>query len=55
MWSTSRGSGAPQFIGNILLTMGQEAGKAYLQKLKGSKYCQKHRQRQTDSRSGDRR
>jgi ABC-type Fe3+ transport system substrate-binding protein len=35
MWSTSRGSGAPQFIGNILLTMGQEAGKAYLQKLRG--------------------
>src|SRR5438309_9652350 len=35
MWSTSRGSGAPMFIGNILLTMGQEAGKAYLQKLKG--------------------
>ena len=35
MWSTSRGSGAPQFIGNILLTMGQEAGKGYLQKLKG--------------------
>src|SRR5262245_51094787 len=35
MWSTSRGSGAPQFIGNILLTMGQEAGKDYLQKLKG--------------------
>ena len=34
MWSTSRGSGAPQFIGNILMTMGQEAGKAYLQKLK---------------------
>ena len=34
MWSTSRGSGAPQFIGNILLTMGQEAGKAYIQKLK---------------------
>src|SRR5215467_1616102 len=34
MWSTSRGSGAPQFIGNILLTMGQEKGKAYLQKLK---------------------
>ena len=34
MWSTSRGSGAPQFIGNILLTMGPEAGKAYLQKLK---------------------
>ena len=35
MWSTSRGSGAPQFIGNILLAMGQESGKAYLQKLKG--------------------
>jgi ABC-type Fe3+ transport system substrate-binding protein len=35
MWSTSRGSGAPQFIGNILRTMGQETGKAYLQKLKG--------------------
>jgi len=34
MWSTSRGSGAPLFIGNILLTMGQEKGKAYLQKLK---------------------
>jgi iron(III) transport system substrate-binding protein len=34
MWSTSRGSGAPMFIGNVLHTMGQEAGKAYLQKLK---------------------
>ena len=34
MWSTSRGSGAPQFVGNILVSMGQEAGKAYLQKLK---------------------
>ena len=34
MWSTSRGSGAPQFIGNILLSMGQEPGKAYLRKLK---------------------
>jgi ABC-type Fe3+ transport system substrate-binding protein len=34
MWSTSRGSGAPQFIGNIFLSMGQEAGKAYLRKLK---------------------
>jgi iron(III) transport system substrate-binding protein len=34
MWSTSRGSGAPQFIGNIFITMGQEAGKAYIQKLK---------------------
>ena len=35
MWSTSRGSGAPMFIGNVLTSMGQEAGKAYLQKLKG--------------------
>jgi iron(III) transport system substrate-binding protein len=34
MWSTSSGSGAPQFIGNILMTMGEEKGKAYLQKLK---------------------
>jgi iron(III) transport system substrate-binding protein len=34
VWSTSRGSGAPQFIGNILLTMGEEKGKAYLQKLR---------------------
>jgi iron(III) transport system substrate-binding protein len=34
MWSTSRGSGAPLMIGNLLQTMGQEAGKAYLQKLK---------------------
>ena len=34
MWSTSRGSGAPMFIGNVLTSMGQEAGKAYLQKLK---------------------
>ena len=33
MWSTSRGSGAPQFIGNIFASMGQEPGKAYLQKL----------------------
>ena len=34
IWSTSRGSGAPMMIGNILQSMGQEAGKAYLQKLK---------------------
>lgn len=34
MWSTSRGSGAPMFIGNILQSMGESAGKAYLQKLK---------------------
>ena len=34
IWSTSRGSGAPMMIGNILQSMGQEAGKVYLQKLK---------------------
>ena len=34
IWSTSRGSGAPIFIGTIFDTMGEEAGKAYLQKLK---------------------
>jgi iron(III) transport system substrate-binding protein len=34
MWSTSRGSGAPQFIGNILITMGEEKGRTYLQRLK---------------------
>ena len=33
IWSTSRGSGAPMMIGNILLSMGQEAGKGYLLKL----------------------
>lgn len=33
IWSTSRGSGAPVFIGNVLAAMGQEAGMAYLEKL----------------------
>ncbi len=33
MWSTSRGSGAPVFVGNILTTLGKEAGMAYLQKM----------------------
>lgn len=33
IWSTSRGSGAPIMIGNILLSMGPEKGKAYLLKL----------------------
>lgn len=33
IWSTSRGSGAPIFIGNVLMTMGQKAGMAYLEKL----------------------
>ncbi|HWH78218.1 MAG TPA: extracellular solute-binding protein, partial [Candidatus Binatus sp.] len=35
IWSTSGGSGAPIFIGNILMTMGQEAAMAYLKKLAG--------------------
>jgi ABC-type Fe3+ transport system substrate-binding protein len=34
IWSTSRSSGAPIMIGNILKAMGNERGKAYLQKLK---------------------
>ncbi len=34
MWSSSRGSGAPMFIGNVLQSMGESGGKAYLQKLK---------------------
>jgi iron(III) transport system substrate-binding protein len=33
IWSTSGGSGAPIFIGNTLISMGQEAGTAYLKKL----------------------
>lgn len=33
IWSTSRGSGAPVFIGNILAALGREAGMAYLEKL----------------------
>ncbi len=33
IWSTSRDSGAPMMIGNILLSMGPEAGKTYLLKL----------------------
>ena len=33
IWSTSRGSGAPVFIGNILAAMGREKGMAYLEKL----------------------
>src|SRR3989304_1353329 len=33
IWSTSRGSGAPMMIGNILLSMGPETGKAYLLRL----------------------
>ncbi len=32
-WSTSVGSGAPSFVGNILETMGQDKGMEYLQKL----------------------
>jgi ABC-type Fe3+ transport system substrate-binding protein len=33
VWSTSGGSGAPVFIGNTLMTMGQEKGMAYLRAL----------------------
>jgi ABC-type Fe3+ transport system substrate-binding protein len=33
IWSTSRGSGAPVFIGNILAAMGREKGMGYLEKL----------------------
>ena len=33
VWSTSGGSGAPIFIGNTLMTMGQENGMAYLRSL----------------------
>jgi ABC-type Fe3+ transport system substrate-binding protein len=33
VWSTSAGSGAPLFVGNTLLSLGQEAGMAYLTKL----------------------
>jgi ABC-type Fe3+ transport system substrate-binding protein len=35
MWSTSRGSGAPMMIGNVLKSMGQESSRAFLQRLKG--------------------
>ncbi|HEY7167349.1 MAG TPA: extracellular solute-binding protein [Candidatus Binatia bacterium] len=33
VWSTSGGSGAPIFIGNTLMTLGQEKGMAYLRAL----------------------
>jgi ABC-type Fe3+ transport system substrate-binding protein len=33
IWSTSRGSGAPTFVGNILMSMGKEQGTEYLKKL----------------------
>jgi len=32
-WSTSAGAGAPTFVGNILQTMGQDRGMAYLEQL----------------------
>ncbi|MDH3442534.1 MAG: extracellular solute-binding protein [Deltaproteobacteria bacterium] len=34
IWSTSSSSGGPMFIGNVLRTMGEEAGKTFLEKLK---------------------
>ena len=33
VWSTSGGSGAPIFLGNVLLTLGEEKGMAYLKRL----------------------
>jgi len=33
IWSTSGGSGAPIFIGNVLITLGEEKGMAYLKRL----------------------
>ena len=35
IWSTGRGGGGPLFVGNVLQSMGENAGKAYLQKLRG--------------------
>ena len=35
VWSTNGGSGAPIFIGNTLMTMGQETGTNFLKKLAG--------------------
>ncbi len=32
-WTTSAGSGGPTFVGNVLQTMGQERGMAYLEQL----------------------
>ncbi|HZE32484.1 MAG TPA: extracellular solute-binding protein [Actinoallomurus sp.] len=34
-WSTSSGSGAPTFVGNVLTSMGQDRGMAYLRRLAG--------------------
>src|SRR6267142_1104643 len=34
IWSTGRGGGGPLFVGNLFQTMGETAGKVYLQKLK---------------------
>jgi ABC-type Fe3+ transport system substrate-binding protein len=33
VWSTSGGSGAPLFLGNTLITLGEEKGMAYLKRL----------------------
>ncbi len=33
IWSTSGGSGAPVFVGNILMTMGEQQGMDYLRRL----------------------
>src|SRR6476661_10534394 len=34
IWSTGRGGGGPLFVGNLFQTMGETAGKVYLQKLR---------------------
>src|SRR5258706_1840664 len=34
IWSTGRGGGGPLFVGNVLQTMGESAGKAYLPQLR---------------------
>src|SRR4249919_3357471 len=54
-WSTGRGGGGPLFIGNVFLSMGESAGKAYVQKLKGQNIAQNHRQCQAGPRPGHRR
>ena len=55
MWSTSRGSGAPMMIGNILQTMGQEAGKGLFAKTKSAKHRQDDGEQPPAARSGHRR
>ena len=53
MWSTSPTSGAPLFVGNILLTMGDKAGKNVSAEIKNAGYREQHGGRQADTRSRD--